>query len=70
MKLTLKEIAFWSGGTLIGDGNLEITEFFTDSRQGGKGKMFVPVKGEKVDAHRFISAVFAQGACTFSEQPI
>ena len=48
-----------------------ITDITTDSRKAGKGSLFVAIKGEKVDAHRFIPAVFGQGAiCVLSEQEL
>lgn len=71
MKLTLSEIAAFCGGTLVGDGNAEVTAFYTDSRQTQPGMMFVPIRGENTDAHRFIPQVFAAGAAaTFSEVPL
>jgi len=68
MKLTLGEIAAFCGGTLVGDPNIEVTAFYTDSRQTEPGKMFVPIRGENVDGHRFIPQVFELGAAAaFSE---
>ena len=68
MRLTLSEIAALCGGTLCGDGSVEVTGFYTDSRQTQPGLMFVPIRGENTDAHRFIPQVFAAGAAaTFSE---
>ena len=68
MKLTLSEIAALCGGTLCGDGSVEVTGFYTDSRQTQPGMMFVPIRGENTDAHRFIPQVFEMGAAaTFSE---
>lgn len=38
-----------------------------DSREAGEGSLFVPIIGERVDAHRFIPQVLEQGAaCVFS----
>ena len=46
-----------------------ITDITTDSRKAGKGSLFVAIKGEKVDAHRFSPAVFEQGAlCVICER--
>ena len=46
-----------------------IADITTDSRKAGKDSLFVAIKGEKVDAHRFIPAVFGQGAlCVICEQ--
>ena len=71
MKMTLSEIAALCGGTLQGDGNIEVTGFYTDSRQTQPGLMFVPIRGENTDAHRFIPQVFEAGAAaTFSEVPL
>lgn len=68
MKLTLAEIAAFCGGRLVGDGSVTVTSFYTDSRQTQPGMMFVPIRGENTDAHRFIPQVFAAGAAaTFSE---
>ena len=71
MKLTLGEIAAFCGGTLVGDPNIEVTAFYTDSRQTEPGKMFVPIRGENVDGHKFIPQVFELGAAAaFSEVPL
>ncbi len=67
MKLTLEKIAQICDGKIIGNKNKIVTGFFTDSRQAENGKMFVPIKGEKVDGHKFIFDVIDKGACTFSE---
>lgn len=70
MRMLLTEIAAAAGGVLHGE-NAEITGFFTDSRQSAPGMMFVPVRGEKTDGHRFIPQVFAAGgAACFSEEEI
>lgn len=68
MKLKLKDIAEYCGGKLYGDGETEINGFFTDSRQAYKGGMFIPIKGERVDGHKFIPNCFEAGCeATFSE---
>jgi len=55
-------------GTLgWGDENALITNVVTDSREVSEGTLFVPIIGERVDAHRFIPDVLSQGAaCVFS----
>lgn len=59
---TVKEIADIVGGELIaGDGARLITEFSTNSKEGDAGTMFVPVIGERVDAHDFIGDAYAHG---------
>ncbi len=51
--------------------NEEITSIETDSRKAGEGSLFAAIVGERVDAHKFIPAVFAQGAmCVLSEQDL
>lgn len=71
MNLTVREIAALCGGRLEGDGSAQVTAFYTDSRQTQPGMMFVPIRGENTDAHRFIPQVFAAGAAaTFSETPL
>ena len=40
----------------------EVTAITTDSRKVEKGGLFVPVVGERVDAHRFIPQVMEAGA--------
>jgi UDP-N-acetylmuramoyl-tripeptide--D-alanyl-D-alanine ligase len=63
MKLTVGEILAATGGTLLcGREDIEITGVCLDSRKVEKGDIFVPVIGEKVDAHRFIQDVLKQGA--------
>ncbi|HEX3038978.1 MAG TPA: UDP-N-acetylmuramoyl-tripeptide--D-alanyl-D-alanine ligase [Caproiciproducens sp.] len=63
MKMTVGEIAGACGGELLcGDPDTVITSVSTDSRKVGPGILFVPIKGERTDAHNFIDAVFAAGA--------
>ena len=72
MKLRLEEIIKASGGRLLsGSPDTIITSFSTDSREIGAGTMFVPIKGERMDSHKFIPAVFEGGAAaSFSEEEI
>lgn len=56
-----------SGTLAWGDGAAEVTNVVTDSREVKEGTLFVPIIGERVDAHRFIPDVLRQGAaCVFS----
>ena len=63
MRMTVKEAAAACGGTLLG-GNPDavLTSASTDSREIGPGALFVPIAGERTDAHRFIGRAFAAGA--------
>ncbi|MGN0266416.1 MAG: UDP-N-acetylmuramoyl-tripeptide--D-alanyl-D-alanine ligase, partial [Lachnospiraceae bacterium] len=63
--MTLANIASACGGTYIGPENHKNTEIqgaVIDSRQVEEGFLFIPIKGERVDGHKFIPNVFAQGA--------
>ena len=63
MKMTVGEIAKACRGKLLcGNPNTVITAVSTDSRKITSGTLFVPIKGEKTDAHTFIGATFAAGA--------
>lgn len=70
--LTLENITSACGGTYYGSAdvlNKEITAVTTDSRVIEAGCMFVPIVGERVDAHKFIPDVMAKGALvTLSER--
>lgn len=41
---------------------LTIADISTDSREPQAGKLFIPLKGEHFDGHRFVRAALAQGA--------
>ncbi len=61
--LSIKEIAEAVGGNILcGDENLLITSVSTNSKNIESGALFVPIVGEKVDAHDFINDAFSYGA--------
>lgn len=63
MRMTVSEIAAACCGTLLcGSGDTVVTSVSTDSRQVEPGALFIPIKGERFDAHAFIPSVFAAGA--------
>ena len=72
--MTLGNIAAACGGIYHGTEAAKektIAEITTDSRKAGKDSLFVAIKGERVDAHKFIPAVFEQGAlCVIGEQEL
>ena len=72
--MTLGNIADACGGIYHGTEAAKektIAEITTDSRKAVKDSLFVAIKGERVDAHKFIPAVFEQGAlCVISEQEL
>ncbi len=68
--MTLKKIADAVGGTLhtevlcdlLSVDTVEAEGVFLDSRKVGKGDIFIATRGEHVDGHCFIDAVFDSGA--------
>ena len=65
--ITIKDIVAVTDGVLLcGDENKEIKEFSIDSRQGTLDSIFVPIIGERVDAHRFIEGALAINGATFT----
>jgi UDP-N-acetylmuramyl-tripeptide synthetase len=60
--VTLGDVARVAGGTISGDENVVVTDVTHDSRQAGKGSLFVAVRGELSDAHKFVPQVMEQGA--------
>lgn len=62
--IKVKDIVEFTGGKLfIGDENVEVNNFATDSNKVSDGLMFVPIKGERVDGHKFMKSAIANGAC-------
>lgn len=63
--MTLENIAYACNGTYFGTGEHQknyVSGIVIDSRLIEPGFLFVPIRGEKVDGHRFIPEVFAKGA--------
>lgn len=67
--MKLADIIRETGGKLLcGKEDVNISSFFTDSRETKSGGMFVPIKGERTDSHQYIDSVFENGACaSFTE---
>lgn len=67
MDLSLKEIAEACGGKLVlGEdekSDRRVESVAIDSRKIDAGGVFIAVRGEKTDGHRFVSQVFQAGAC-------
>ncbi len=60
---TVKDLARACGGVLLcGDGDAPVEHISLDSRRMEGNDLFVPLIGEKVDAHRFIRQAFENGA--------
>lgn len=71
MIMTIDEIVLATGGKLLaGDGRTEIHAFSTNSKEvptlvSSANVLFVPIMGERVDGHRFISDAVESGAKAF-----
>ncbi|MEF9958517.1 MAG: UDP-N-acetylmuramoyl-tripeptide--D-alanyl-D-alanine ligase [Niameybacter sp.] len=72
MKLLLQDIIAAIGGRCLNappSGHNFITAIETDSRKIKEGSLFVPLKGERFDAHEFIASVISSGAsATLTEE--
>lgn len=72
--LTLANIAAACGGRYVGlaeKASIEVSAIETDSRKVGEGAMFVAIKGERVDGHKFVDQVVANGAaCVLVENDL
>lgn len=70
--LRIKEIvAAVNGKLIVGREEDVVTSVFTNSREVVEGALFVPIIGERVDAHDFIEGAFTLGAtATFTSKPI
>ncbi len=53
-RLSMGEIARFTGGFLIGSAETEIEGICTDSREAGPGILFVALRGERTDGHDYI----------------
>lgn len=62
-QMTVREILEATGGRLLcGPADLQLKNISIDSRSMAGEDLFVPLIGEKVDAHRFIGKAFETGA--------
>lgn len=67
--IKVKDIVKATGGTLLcGDENIKIKDVCINSREIKEGDIFIPIIGEKVDAHRFIENALEIGAATLTSQ--
>lgn len=62
-QVTVRDLLEATGGRLLlGEESAALNHIRLDSRQAEQGDLFVPIIGEKVDAHRFLGQVAALGA--------
>lgn len=67
--ITVKDIVEMTDGVLMcGDENTPVTDICTNSKEIKDGDLFVPIIGEKVDAHRFIESALEKGAATLTSR--
>ncbi|MDO4265789.1 MAG: UDP-N-acetylmuramoyl-tripeptide--D-alanyl-D-alanine ligase [Eubacteriales bacterium] len=63
MELTVKQVAEACGGRLLcGDETRMVRHISLNSNKMAGDDLFVPIIGERVDAHRFLSGAFSAGA--------
>jgi UDP-N-acetylmuramoyl-L-alanyl-D-glutamate--2,6-diaminopimelate ligase len=62
VSLTAKQVASELNATLSGDGDALVSDVTHDSRQVKSGTLFVAIKGETTDGHRFIPDIMRRGA--------
>jgi UDP-N-acetylmuramoyl-tripeptide--D-alanyl-D-alanine ligase len=65
----LQQAAGWTGGRLVGDGNVQVRRVHSDSRTLESGDLFVALKGERFDANDFLADARAKGAVAAIAQP-
>src|SRR5438270_3364969 len=62
-KLSIFQIAEFAGASVSGgDGNVSIDKISTDSRTLKRGELFVALRGENFDGHKFVEAAVKTGA--------
>ncbi|MBK8305267.1 MAG: UDP-N-acetylmuramoyl-L-alanyl-D-glutamate--2,6-diaminopimelate ligase [Chloracidobacterium sp.] len=61
-KLTTRNVAEQLNAQLFGDGTSIALDVTHDSRQAREGTLFVAIKGETMDGHRFVEDVMRRGA--------
>lgn len=67
--ITVKDIVEMTGGILMcGDENTLVTDICINSKEIKEGDLFVPIIGERVDAHRFIESALEVGAATLTSE--
>ncbi len=65
--ITVKDIVKFTNGVLMcGDENTPVKDICINSKEIKEGDLFVPIIGEKVDAHRFIESALETGAATLT----
>ncbi len=58
----LGDVVRVTGGVLTGDADVRVSDVTHDSRQANHGSLFVAIRGELFDAHKFVPQVIEHGA--------
>lgn len=67
--ITIQDILTATNGTLLcGDSSMIIDHISTNSMEVGKNTLFVPIIGERVDAHIFISSALKNGGACLTQE--
>lgn len=67
--MTIQDIISATGGTLLcGDPSMQVDRLSTDSRDVGPNTLFVPIIGERVNAHKFIDSALADGGAVLTQE--
>lgn len=61
-KITVKQVSEATNAELTGKNDAEVSDVTHDSRQAGRGALFVAVRGLTMDGHRFVADVMRRGA--------
>lgn len=63
-RMSLEEIAGYTGGEFAGENreNVDISQVSIDSREIGENCLFIAIKGENTDGHRYLSGAVEGGA--------
>ncbi len=70
MKMTLSYIAEAVKGELspLTDGNREVIGFYSDSRTPSMDKLFLAIRGERVDGNSFVQTLLEHGYCAITDR--
>lgn len=67
--ITVRDIVEITGGLLLcGDAGMPLTDICINSKEIKEGDLFVPIIGERVDAHRFVESALEKGAATLTSE--
>ena len=66
---TLKQVADWVGGRLVGDGAVQVLRVHSDTRTLQAGDLFIAIRGDRFDANDFLADAKGKGAVAAIAQP-